>query len=199
MSNDRSPSSAPSSTESNQRDPSRAPGRPSLGRFLWPAIVIAVVVGGLVWWGQSPEEGPFEGNRAPRFELMDRQGQMVHSAEFAGKPLFINFWATWCEPCRYEMPEIQAVYDEWGGAFEVIAVSDEPLPTIERYIDSYGYTFPVYVDADRSMHQDYLIRAMPTSVFVDARGIIRAVHLGQLTREQIEAYLARIVPQAARP
>ena len=130
---------------------------------------------------------------------MDRQGQLVHSAEFAGKPLFINFWATWCEPCRYEMPEIQAVYDEWGGAFEVIAVSDEPLPTIERYIDSYGYTFPVYVDADLE-HASRLPDPGDADERVCRRGgIILGGAFGQLTREQIEAYLARIVPQAARP
>lgn len=166
-------------------------------RLVVPLLLLIAVAGVVLWLGQSPDEGPFEGNRAPKFELMDRRGEPVSSAEFAGKPLFINFWATWCEPCRYEMPEIQALYDEWNGAFEVLAVSDEPLPTVERYFSTYGYTFPYYVDADRSMNQDYFIRALPTSVFVDSRGIIRAVHLGQLNREQMEIYLARIVPELA--
>lgn len=166
-------------------------------RLLAALLLVVAVVAVVLWLGQSPDEGPFEGNRAPAFELMDRRGEPVASTAFAGKPLFINFWATWCEPCRYEMPEIQALYEEWDGAFEVLAVSDEPLPTVERYFNEFGYTFPYYIDADRSMNQAYLIRALPTSLFVDSRGIIRAVHLGQLTREQMEIYLARIVPEMA--
>jgi len=163
-----------------------------------PLLLVAAVAAVILWFGHRPEEGPFEGNRAPQFSVMDLSGELVASSQFSGKPLFINFWATWCEPCRYEMPEIQALYDEAGGAFEVIAVSDEPLPTVRRYLDAFGYTFPVFLDVDRSMNQDFLIRALPTSVFVDSKGIIRAVHLGQLTREQMEQYLARIVPEMAK-
>lgn len=169
-----------------------------LKRWLIPLLVVAAVAAAIFWFGKSPEEGAFPGNRMPSFAVMDLQGQLVTADAFGGKPLFINFWATWCEPCRYEMPEIQELYDQAGGAFEVVAVSDEPLPTVQRYLDAYGYTFPVFLDVDRSMNQDFLVRALPTSVFVDARGIIREVHVGQLTREQMEAYLARIVPGMGR-
>lgn len=185
-------------SERRPRDFQQRPNDASRARYAFPLLVIAAVAAVLFWFGKSPEEGPFEGNRAPAFALMDLAGELVESTAFAGQPLFINFWATWCEPCRYEMPEIQALYDEAGGAFEVIAVSDEPLPTVQRYLDQFGYTFPVMLDVDRSMYEDYAVFALPTSVFIDARGVIRAVHLGQLTREQMETYLARIVPEMGR-
>lgn len=154
------------------------------------AVCAAVVV--VFWLFGSPPVGPYEGERALDFTLETLDGKQVALKDFAGQPVFVNFWATWCLPCLEEMPIIQEMYEEHPGAFAVIAVSDEPLDTIRAYVEKYGYTFPVYVDRGGEMGQNYQVLFMPTSVFIDAKRVIQARHLGPLNRSQFTSYLERI-------
>lgn len=160
-------------------------------RWLVTGAVAAAVV--LVFWlFGSPPVGPYEGERAIDFALETLDGRPVSLKDFAGKPVFVNFWATWCLPCLVEMPIIEELYNERPGAFAVVAVSDEPVETIREYVEKHGYTFPIYVDRGGKMGQEYQVLFMPTSVFIDAKGVIQARHLGELNRSLLESYLERI-------
>lgn len=156
--------------------------------MLGVAAGIAVVV----WLYGQPPAGPFAGERAPDFTVTALDGESVTLQSLRGKPVFVNFWATWCLPCLEEMPEIEELYREYPGRFHVVAVTDEPRTTVTRYLQSFDYTFPIYLDNRGEMGRSYLVRAMPTSLFIDERGVIRARHVGQINRAQMEHYLRQL-------
>jgi len=158
--------------------------------YLIGAVCAAVVL--VFWLFGSPPVGPYEGERALDFTLETLAGDRVGYKDLAGRPIFVNFWATWCLPCLEEMPIIQELYEEYPGAFTIVAVSDEPVDTIREYVQKHGYTFPIYVDRSGTMGQEYQVLFMPTSVFIDAGGVIQKRHLGQLNRSDMLSYLEQI-------
>ena len=162
-------------------------------RIAAAAVLVAALLLGYVWLTKNPPTGPFEGEQAPPFELVALDGTAFASESLRGRPVFINFWATWCDPCLEEMPIIQRMHEKYGEALAIVAVTDEPVPVASRYIAKYGYTFPAYVDPGGFMTEDYLVHFFPTSLFVDASGVIRGRHAGQLSEEQMEAYIRRIL------
>lgn len=155
--------------------------------WLWVAAV--AVIAGVLWYYGQPATGPFAGERAPNFEVTTLDQDRIAFESLLDKPVLINFWATWCLPCLEEMPAIQALYEKYPGAFHVMAISDEPLDTVTRYLEDFDYTFPIYLDPRGEVGRTYLVQAMPTSLFIDQRGIIRTRHIGQMTAEQMEQYL----------
>lgn len=130
---------------------------------------------------------------APDFELVNIQGENVKLSDFRGKAVLINFWATWCAPCRLEMPAIQARYEQYSPDFVVLAVdNDESLEIVAAFVDELGLTFPVLLDPGADIQQLYLIRGYPSSFFVDANGVIKVVHIGIMTEGQLDGYLFEI-------
>lgn len=177
-----------------ERGGDKSPTQPSNRRLrLILSLALLAVVVGYVWYASEPPVGPFENHRAPDFSVMNLDGEFITLADVTGKPVLINFWATWCLPCLEEMPVIQSLHDRRGDEFHVVAVSDETLGPVSRYIERYEYTFPVYLDVDRSMHEAYLVQFMPTSLFLDAQGIVRGIHIGAMNEEQLEAYLDQLI------
>lgn len=170
-----------------------APSGVAVRRIAAAGVFLSVLLLGYLWLTKNPPTGPFEGELAPPFELVALDGTAFASENLQGKPVFINFWATWCDPCLEEMPIIQRMHEKYGEALAIVAVTDEPVPIASRYIARHGYTFPAYVDPAGAMTDDYLIHFLPTSLFVDASGIIRGRHTGQLSEEQMEAYIQRIL------
>ncbi len=169
-------------------------GRARATWFLWGAVVAGIAL--VLWYFGQPAVGTFEGERAPNFTVTElSSGDAVDLASLQGKPVFINFWATWCLPCLEEMPEIQALYEEHAGAFHVVAISDEPRQTVVRYLEDFDYTFPIYLDHKGEVGRSYLVRAMPTSIFIDRRGVIRSRHIGQLSGAEMENYLLEILDE----
>lgn len=161
-------------------------------------VGVALVGAFALWQFQLPEEGPFAGNRLPDFSLMNQEGTLTTRADLAGRPLLINFWATWCEPCREEMPVIEALYRESAGAFEVVAVTDEPLTMAQRFFDELELTLPLFIDVDRSVHETFLVHYMPTSFFVNPNGVIESIWIGQIDRDRLISHLNGIVPKEAQ-
>ena len=101
------------------------------------------------------QAGPQIGKLAPDFQLPDLDGQSVSLSDLRGKPVLLNFWATWCGPCRNEMPYIQAVYDEWSvRGLVVLAVDiDESPSQVQEFMESNRLSFPVLLDADGMVAQ----------------------------------------------
>ena len=138
---------------------------------------------------EEPENLP----AAPQFTLTDLDGNMVSLSDYAGTPLLVNFWATWCPPCRSELPLIQEYQDKFGDEFIVLALSGgETAQDVQSFITANGYTFMVLLDSEYAVAEQYGVRGYPTSFFIDANGAIQKTHIGELTEPMIVAYLAEI-------
>lgn len=140
---------------------------------------------------------PESGEAAPGFLLSDLQGEEVSLSQFKGQPVIINFWATWCAPCIFEMPELQAAYEahQESGLVVLALNRDEDPAVVGDFLANdldVSLSFPVLLDEHALVADSYGILNMPTTFFVDADGNVSAMHRGPLTREQIETYLAEM-------
>ncbi|MBL7165624.1 MAG: TlpA family protein disulfide reductase [Dehalococcoidales bacterium] len=129
---------------------------------------------------------------APDFTLKDLDGNTVRLSDLRGKVVFLNFWATWCPPCRAEMPDIEKVHRKYKDQDVVVLGIDlrESASTVRRFVEDGGYTWAFLLDTTGYVGSIYRVSAIPTSYFVDKKGIIRAVAIGGMTGATIEANLA---------
>ena len=136
---------------------------------------------------------------APDFTVYDREGNAVTLSSCRGKPVVVNFWATWCPPCRMELPYFDAAWAEYGDKIEFLMVdlTDGGRDTVESaaaFTDEAGYAYPLYFDTDFSGAAAYAINAVPLTVFVDADGMLAGTHLGALEEETLRASLDALLP-----
>ena len=125
---------------------------------------------------------PKEGFLAPDFTLSTPDGQVYSLSELRGRPLLINFWATWCPPCQAEMPAMQRIYKQYQEqGFLILAINathQDNQADILDFSREYGLTFPFLLDMDGTVSQQYLVHAFPSSYFVDSQGTISEVVIG---------------------
>ncbi len=166
-------------------------------------LLAVALVGILVIQGCTPSSPAVESGRqetavgvkvgeiAPDFTLTDLEGNSIILSEYRGKVVFINFWATWCPPCRAEMPEIEAVYQEYKDKGVVVIGVDilEPEDVVRQFVEQGGYSWTFVLDTTGAVSDDYKIAAIPTSFFIDGEGIIQAVNIGAMTKRAMEAKL----------
>ncbi|MCP1159159.1 TlpA disulfide reductase family protein [Bacillus infantis] len=149
---------------------------------------------------ENPEEiavGIEPGNKAPDFTLTDIEGKTVSLSDYKGKRVFLNFWASWCPPCKAEMPDMQELYEEKTiGDFEILAVN---MTFIEKnkgdemdFVKDNGLTFPIPLDVKGQVMGEYEIMAYPTSFFIDSDGIIRSRVMGAVDKDFIEKESKRL-------
>ena len=143
------------------------------------------------------------GQRAPDFvgsmgeqdvRLTDLDGREIRLAEFAGRPVWVFFWATWCPPCQQETPDIRAVYDtnRAAGLFVVAIDVQEPADSVREYAQRYGLGYTIAIDADAAVMRTYGVFGLPTHYFIDRLGVIRDRYFGPLTRDQMDARIELI-------
>ncbi len=161
-------------------------------------VLASVVTTGLLITSCSSgtSQAPIVGKSAPDFQLENLDGQFISLSSLKGKPMLINFWATWCPPCRLEMPYLQQIYDEWSakGLVMVSVNMGESASTVINFMKSYSLSFPVLLDTRQNVAAKYNIRGIPTTFFVDKDGIIRDVIIGGFqSKAQIEARLEKII------
>lgn len=128
---------------------------------------------------------------AADFKLKDLHGNELSLSNLKGKKVFLNFWATWCPPCKAEMPEIEKLYEETKDSDLVIVAVDmgEPLSTVKTFIDNNKYDFKVLLDSDHSVATKYGISAIPTSYFIDKNGNIVSKNVGAMNIDQMKEYI----------
>jgi peroxiredoxin len=137
---------------------------------------------------------PSPGALAPDFVLEDLTGEEIRLSDLRGQPILINFWATWCGPCRLEMPAFQARYEKFkDDGLVVLAVNfDEPASAVEAFREELDLTFPLLLDPGAVVQMLYRMRGYPASYFIDADGVVQVQHLGVMTEGQLDDNLARI-------
>jgi peroxiredoxin len=137
--------------------------------------------------GAERGSGPGLGKPAPEFTLVDTSGQAVHLSDFRGKVVVLNFWATWCTPCRKEFPELVKTYDEGRGDVVVIGINmQENAEQVREFADEYGAHFPILIDPKAEAAEAYRLLGLPSSYFIDQQGVLREQHFGLLKREIID-------------
>ena len=120
--------------------------------------------------------GPALGTPAAEFKLIDLEGKWLSLSDYKGKVVLLNFWATWCGPCRVEMPSMEVLYQEFKkDGFEILAISSDHQGSIvtRPFVEAQALTFPILHDADYRVSGTYGIRTLPMSYLVDRQGILR--------------------------
>ncbi|MEH7671119.1 TlpA disulfide reductase family protein [Bacillus pumilus] len=158
------------------------------------SAVLLVLIGLLVWNLLEPKEpaiGLEKGDQAPDFELKTLDGQTASLSDYKGKKVLVNFWATWCKPCRTEMPELDAIRSEYDQV-EVLAVN---LTTTEKsedhvaaFADELKLSFPILLD-QKGIQARYQVLSYPTTYILDEKGRIMSVKHQMLTKKEIELEL----------
>ncbi|MCI0766220.1 redoxin domain-containing protein [Bacillus sp. TL12] len=134
------------------------------------------------------------GNVAPNFLLQTVDGKEVHLTDYKGKKVLLNFWASWCGPCKIEMPDMEKFYiDMKGKGIEVIAInataSEKSPDHVKQFLQENKYTFPVLFDIQGQANATYQIMSIPTSFILDEKGIIHFKHVGPMTYENMVEYM----------
>lgn len=167
-------------------------------------LVMAVLT--VLWAGGSPRgsgAGPVTpipdkvsvGQPAPEFTALTSDGKSLQLSDYRGSPIAVNFWATWCAPCKVEMPELQSAQVRYSKEkFIVLGVNaGDTAEQVQTYMRDLKLTFISVLDPDSTIIDLFGIRAFPTTIWIDRDGIVRAKHIGELTRETIDRYVADLL------
>lgn len=128
------------------------------------------------------------GLKAPDFELKNLAGETVKLSDFQGKKIMLNFWATWCPPCKKEMPDMQKFYELAKDDIVILAVNIDPKSDVSGFAKQMDVHFPILLDEKDKVSKMYKILTIPTTFFIDEEGIIRHKHLSAMTVEMMKEY-----------
>jgi peroxiredoxin len=176
----------------------------------WKLLTIFAIFTGAAWiWltrvppvsgSGEIQTAPRRGFSAPDFELADSEGNLLHLSELRGHALLVNFWASWCAPCRAEMPALQRVYNRYKDqGFIILAVNtanQDNRGDALAFAGRLGLEFPLLFDERGDVFADYGVRALPTSFFIDPQGVIQQVVIGgPMSEALISVHTQQILEQ----
>ncbi len=137
--------------------------------------------------GPQDSRAPKIGEPAPQFTLLDVDGRVTRLSDFHGKTVVLNFWATWCIPCRQEFPELADLYDRNAARGLVVLgvdLQEDPAP-VRKFAADFNATFPIVIDATGDVAHQYQLIGPPTTFFIDPSGVLRAIQVGALTEDSL--------------
>lgn len=144
------------------------------------------------------DEGLAKGETAPDFELTTLDGETVKLSDYRGKKVILNLWATWCPPCRAEMPDMKKYYDEQaqGKNVEILAVNltteDRGMAKINAFVEEFGLTFPIPMDVEGDVGNVYQAATIPTSYMIDTEGRVQHKIVGPMNEEMMEEFIGNM-------
>jgi peroxiredoxin len=134
---------------------------------------------------------------APVVELNDLQGTARALTDYSGQVVLVNMWATWCPPCREEMPAMQAFYEKYSAdGFVIIGLNDgDPAPDVTGFVEQYGLTFPMWLDPTYSSEILFSTQNLPSSFVIDRKGQVRLQWVGGISYSMLEKYVTQIIKE----
>ncbi len=171
----------------------------------WLGLIGVVLVLGLgwIWVSRVPataqpeylQPEPAVGYLAPDFTLATLDGDVFTLSHQVGTPLVLNFWATWCGPCRNELPALQDAAERYEGEVTIVGVDQgEETAIVQAYVDQMGLSFPIPMDSALEVADIYNVKGLPTTYFVDADGVIRHIWSGEMNSVTLAEGIAKIWP-----
>ncbi|MCZ0755729.1 TlpA family protein disulfide reductase [Anoxybacillus sp. J5B_2022] len=168
-------------------------------RKLLAIVLLLGLTGYGIWQAlaaeQNQEVGLSVGDTAPDFVLKTLNDEQIRLSQLRGKPVIINFWATWCPPCQREMPDLEKFYNDYKQHVEFLSVnltSQDSREKVAPFLQQYGITFPVVLDTKGKILKLYNIQTIPTTYILDKNGVIRKKVLGPLTYKQLQEIIATL-------
>jgi len=202
----------------------RRRGRSALRDLVIPLLALAAVVAGIVAvqmlrelnaapsapsssgeysslnLGSTGKGAPKLGEAAPGFHLLGLEGQTIRLEDFRGRPVLINFWATWCVPCRKETPDLVTLQAEWGETVQILGVNYYESAGVARdFVSSFAVNYPTPLDSYGEVTGSYKLTGLPETFFLDEQGIIRDHRIGQLRPDIARCIVAGIKAGAHDP
>lgn len=169
----------------------------------WVRRIVFLILIGMVGFtiyqmtvGSEPKQ-PNVGDIAPDFELQTLDGKKMRLSDLKGKVVMLNFWATWCPPCKQEMPVMQEAYQKYKDqGFEIAAVNiGETDVAVQSFAKTQGLTFPIWLDYNKDITRQYKIGPIPSSFFIDANGIVAKKNEGPVNLAQLSGYIQELLPK----
>jgi len=171
----------------------------------WYLFFVALLIAGPFWLWTSrlpvtanPGEltpAPAVGRVAPDFTLKTVEGETVQLSALRGKPVVLNFWATWCGPCQREMPSLQTASQRFAGQVNFVGVDQGETPQVVMdYLKELGVDFTTSLDTDMKVGDTYQVKGMPTTFFVDSDGVIRQMWVGEMNAVILAEGVRKILP-----
>ena len=145
--------------------------------------------------GGEATGGIIIGSKAPDFSMISLSGQQISLKDLRGQGVLVNFWATWCYPCREEMDDLKAAYEKYKDQGIVILGIDmkEGEEMVRKFTDSYKITYPILIDTDGKVSDAYNVFGIPSSFFIDREGIIRDIILGEMNQDSINNKIEKLI------
>lgn len=137
-------------------------------------------------------EGLKIGSKAPDFELKTLTGETVKLSNLKGKKVMLNFWATWCPPCKAEMPEMEQFYKGAGKDIVILAVNIDPQLDVQGFINENGITFTIPLDEKDEVNERYRVLSIPTTYFIDSKGVIQNKYTGGMNLDAMKQYTNKL-------
>ncbi len=143
---------------------------------------------------------PRLGTKAPDFRLPAPDGTVVELSQFAGRPVLVNFWATWCIPCRAETPDLIRLQKSWGTSVQLLGVDDQEMPAdVTAFAKEFGTNYPLVLDSSGDVFNAYHIYGIPETFFIDSGGMLRDYRIGILTPSLARCIVAGMANSSYRP
>jgi len=171
-------------------------------RTILRSVILVVLVAAIVYTVYSSAtkdkvEVLQEGAEAPNFELVDLNGETHRLSDYEGQGVFLNFWGTWCEPCKKEMPAMNrqyAAYKDQGVHVLAVNIAQSDFE-VQNFVDTYGLSFPVVIDKTKSVMTAYNINPLPTTMLISPEGKVEKIITGEMTEKQIASFMESIKPE----
>jgi len=183
----------------------RLSGATLMGMVALCAITMIVMLVGAWGYTQLGPGGLLSevqvGKPAPDFELAMIDGSLMRLSDYRGQPVALNFWTTWCPGCGAELPRLEKTMEEHADeGLVVLAVNGGEWPAnVESFLEERGVELDVPLDAKKEVYNHYNIKGLPTTIWIDRDGIVRAVHIGVLSDEELDRYASDLIARGATP
>lgn len=159
-------------------------------------LVLAIVFAIYTNFSKDKRDMLKVGDEAPDFSLIDLDGESHQLSSYKGQGVFLNFWGTWCAPCKKEMPVMgrqYQVYKDQGVQILAVNIAESKLK-VQTFADEYGMTFPTLIDTNKSVMQAYNVKPLPTTLLISPEGTVEKIITGEMSEYDIKNYLKQIKP-----